>query len=127
MQICDNLTVSAAPSQLPWKGGQGGAHRRRFSELRDNLSVSLRLTAPLEGEPFLFHAFHGQADAAAFLVDVEDGDFDDVADGDDFGGVLDILAADLRDVDEAVLVDADVLISVLFILLPVLRTLHFCG
>ena len=58
--------------------------------------------------PFLFHAFHGQADAAAFLVDVEDGDFDDVADGDDFGGVLDILTADLRDVDEAVLVDADV-------------------
>ena len=23
MQICDNLSVSAAPSQLPWKGSQG--------------------------------------------------------------------------------------------------------
>ena len=53
MQICDNLSVSAAPSQLPWKGSQGGAHRRRFSELRDNLSVSLRLTAPLKGEPLV--------------------------------------------------------------------------
>ena len=52
LQICDNLSVSAAPSQLPWKGSQGGAHRRRFSELRDNLSVSLRLTAPLEGGAF---------------------------------------------------------------------------
>ena len=24
-QICNNLSVSAAPSQLPWKGSQGGA------------------------------------------------------------------------------------------------------
>ena len=23
MQICDNLSVSAAPSQLPWKGSHG--------------------------------------------------------------------------------------------------------
>ena len=38
MQICDNLSVSAAPSQLPWKGSQGGAHRRRFSELGGPLS-----------------------------------------------------------------------------------------
>ena len=23
LQICDNLSVSASPSQLPWKGSQG--------------------------------------------------------------------------------------------------------
>ena len=30
----------------PWKGSQGGAHRRRFSELRDNLSVSCADSIP---------------------------------------------------------------------------------
>ena len=46
IQICDNLSVSAAPSQLPWKGSQGDAHRRRFSELGDNLSVSFADSIP---------------------------------------------------------------------------------
>ena len=46
MQICNNLSVSAAPSQLPWKGSQGGVHRRRFSALRDNLSVCFAASIP---------------------------------------------------------------------------------
>ena len=70
MQICNNLSVSASPSQHPYPfcpfgtfppdrgnrplGGEPrGAHRRRSSELGDDLSVSLRLTAPLEGEPWM--------------------------------------------------------------------------
>ena len=35
----------------PWTGSQGNAHRRKYSKAGDDLSVSLRLTAPLEGEP----------------------------------------------------------------------------
>ena len=42
------------------------------------------------------------------LVHVEHHNGYHVADGDNLGGVLDELAADLRDVDEPVLMDADV-------------------
>ena len=70
MQICDNLSVSAAPSQHPsppfvpsghfpliggigpWKGSQGARTAGGAAEKGGgNLSVSLRLTAPLKGEP----------------------------------------------------------------------------
>ena len=37
----------------PLEGEPRVPHRRKYSELGGNLSVSLRLTAPLEGEPFL--------------------------------------------------------------------------
>ena len=60
------------------------------------------------GNGGLFHALHRQADAAALLVDIEDGDLDHVADGDDLGRVLDEFAADLRDMHKAVLMNADV-------------------
>ena len=53
MQICDNLSVPAAPSQLPWKGSQGARTAGGAAEKGDNLSVSLRLTAPLKGEPWV--------------------------------------------------------------------------
>ena len=36
----NNLSVSAAPSQLPWKGSQGGLYCRRYSELGSGLSAS---------------------------------------------------------------------------------------
>ena len=37
----------------PWKGSQGVRTARSPQNWGDDLSVSLRLTAPLEGEPFL--------------------------------------------------------------------------
>ena len=67
-QICSNLSVSAAPSQHPYpfcpfgtfppdrgnrplEGEPRNAHRRKYSKAGDDLSVSLRLPAPLGGEP----------------------------------------------------------------------------
>ena len=52
MQICNNLSVSATPSQLPWEGSQGVRTAGSAKEMSADLSVSLRLPAPLEGEPF---------------------------------------------------------------------------
>ena len=68
VQICDNLSVSASPSQHPYpfcpfgtfppdrgnrplEGEPRNAHRRKYSKAGDDLSVSLRLPAPLGGEP----------------------------------------------------------------------------
>ena len=39
----------------PWKGSQGVRTARSAAEVGDDLSVSLRLTAPLEGEPWMVH------------------------------------------------------------------------
>ena len=52
--------------------------------------------------------FHGEGDAFSGDVDFEDGDFDALLDFDDFVGVLDEAVGELADVDQAVLVDADV-------------------
>ena len=50
----------------------------------------------------------GERDALGFGVGAEDFDFDDLAGFDGFGGVLDEAVGELADVDQAVLVDADV-------------------
>ena len=39
MQICDNLSVSAAPSQLPWEGSLGF---QRFSFINFSITPFLR-------------------------------------------------------------------------------------
>lgn len=52
--------------------------------------------------------FHGQGDAAGFRVYGQDGDLYDIADADDLGGVADEAVGELRDMDEAVLMDADI-------------------
>ena len=44
----------AEPASL--KGEPRSAHHRKYSEAGDGLSVSLRLPAPLKGEPFLFQS-----------------------------------------------------------------------
>ena len=54
------------------------------------------------------YSLEGEADAAALLVDADDHDAQDLADGDDFERVLDAPFRELGDVDEAVLVQADV-------------------
>ena len=59
LQICNNLSVSATPSQLPWKGSQGVRAAGSAAEVGNNLSVSLRLPAPLEGEPLVKKAAGG--------------------------------------------------------------------
>ena len=52
--------------------------------------------------------FEGEGDALAGEVDVEDGDGDALLELDDGGGVFDEGVGELGDVDEAILVDADV-------------------
>lgn len=51
---------------------------------------------------------HRQRDSLPLFIYFEDGNLDDVADGDNFAGMLDKTLADLRDVNEAVLMNADV-------------------
>ena len=68
-QICDDLSVTfgdSVPTPFvpsghfpliggigPWKGSQGARTAGGAAEKGDNLSVSLRLTAPLKGEPWV--------------------------------------------------------------------------
>ena len=49
MQICNNLSVSAAPSQFPWKGSQGVRTARSAAEVGDDLSVSFAASSPGRG------------------------------------------------------------------------------
>ena len=51
---------------------------------------------------------HGEGDAVALEIDFDDGDLDFLADFDDFRGVADEVVGELADVDEAVLMDADI-------------------
>ena len=53
-------------------------------------------------------AFHAEGDALALEIDFGDGDLHFLADFDDFTRIADELIAELADVDEAVLVDADI-------------------
>ena len=46
IQICDNLSVSAAPSQLPWEGSQGFRTAGGSQNWGDNLSVSCADSIP---------------------------------------------------------------------------------
>ena len=60
---------------------------------------------------FLFEVrlgFHAEGDAVPGQVHFHDRDLDGLADFDDFAGVLDEVVGELADVDEAVLVDADI-------------------
>ena len=52
--------------------------------------------------------FHGERDAVALEIDLHDGDMDFLADLDDFRGVADEVIGELADVDEPVLMDADI-------------------
>ena len=56
----------------------------------------------------LFGLLHGKGDAVAFGISRQDDHIHDITDGDRFGGVLDITAADLRDMHQTVLMDADI-------------------
>ena len=53
--------------------------------------------------------FHGKRDAVALEIDFHDGDLDFLADFDDFRGVSHKLVGELGNVDESVLMDADIL------------------
>ena len=47
---------AARPKSLPFQGRWlGAAETERLLQICDDLSVSLRLTAPLEGEPWMVH------------------------------------------------------------------------
>ena len=47
---------AARPQSLPFQGRWlGAAGTERLLQICDDLSVSLRLTAPLEGEPWMVH------------------------------------------------------------------------
>jgi hypothetical protein len=50
----------------------------------------------------------GQGDPASFFVDLQHADLHDLPDGDDFRRVLDEAIVQLRDMNESILVDADV-------------------
>lgn len=54
------------------------------------------------------YLFQREADAAAFLIDADDYDGQDVANGDDVERMLDAFFRQLGDMDEAVLMQADV-------------------
>ena len=56
----------------------------------------------------MLRLFHGQADPFFNRVCIENPDLDDVPDLKHLAGVLDIFIADLRDVYQPVLVDADI-------------------
>ena len=46
LQICNNLSVSATPSQLPWKGSQGVRAAGSAAEVGNDLSVSCADSIP---------------------------------------------------------------------------------
>lgn len=52
--------------------------------------------------------FHGEGDAVAFEIDLGDGDVDFLADFDDFGSISDEVIGELGNVDESVLMDANI-------------------
>lgn len=52
--------------------------------------------------------FHREPDAIAFEIDLHDRDLDFLSDLDDFRGILDEMVGELADVDESVLVNADI-------------------
>ena len=52
--------------------------------------------------------FHAEGDAVPGEVHFHDGDLDGLADFDDFAGVFDKVVGELADMDEPILVDADV-------------------
>lgn len=56
----------------------------------------------------LFDALHCQTEPAALLIDIQNGDLNHVADRNDLGWMLDKFIADLRNVYQTVLVDADI-------------------
>ena len=60
------------------------------------------------GRSILGHALDGEADSVAFFVHVQDHDLDDITDLEGLAGVVQAARGDLGDVDQAVLVDADI-------------------
>ena len=52
---CGEGAVQSLPSQVRWLGE---AETERLLQICDDLSVSLRLTAPLHGEPWMVHIPH---------------------------------------------------------------------
>ena len=57
---------------------------------------------------YLFYLFDGEGDAVFLFIHVQHHDLYDVAHGEELAGVLDKLVGNLGDVDEAVLMDADI-------------------
>ena len=55
--FCFSAHTQSLPSQGRWLGE---AETERSSQICDDLSVSLRLTAPLQGEPWMVHIPQGK-------------------------------------------------------------------